>query len=65
MAASPSQQTHWLKLGVDLGLDQHSGMDPWLELDLQAFSALPTLLCDAVVTASAHTADRRKGGGQQ
>lgn len=34
MAASPSQQTHWLKLRVDLGLEQHSGMDPWLELDL-------------------------------
>lgn len=34
MAASPSQQTHWLKLRVDLGLEQHSGVDPWLELDL-------------------------------
>ncbi|KAG7230736.1 hypothetical protein INR49_019549 [Caranx melampygus] len=33
MAASPSQQTHWLKLRVDLGLERHSGMDPGLELD--------------------------------
>lgn len=62
MAASPSQQTHWLKLGVDLWLDQNSGVDPRLEQDLQAFSAIPTLLCDALVTACAHTADRRKGG---
>lgn len=28
MAASPSRQTHWLKLRVDLGLEQHSGTDP-------------------------------------
>lgn len=33
MAAFPSQQTHWLKLRVDLGLERHSGMDPQLELD--------------------------------
>lgn len=63
MAASPSQQTHWLKLRVDLRLERHSGMDPRLELDLRAVSALPTLLCDAVVTACTHTADRREGGG--
>lgn len=63
MAASPSQQTHWLKLRVDLRLERHSGMDPRLELDLRAVSALPALLCDAVVTACTHTADRREGGG--
>lgn len=65
MAASPSQQTHWLKLRVDLGMEQHSGMDPRLELELdpRAVSALPALLCDAVVTACTHTADRREGEG--
>eukprot|EP00064_Thunnus_orientalis_P019025 superscaffoldBa00004592_g19135 len=40
MAASPSQQTHWLKLRVDLGLERHSGMDPELELDWRALSLL-------------------------
>lgn len=63
MAASPSQQTHWLRLRVDLGLEWHSGMDPRPELDLRAVSALPALLCDAVVTACTHTADRREGEG--
>lgn len=65
MAASLSQQTHWLKLRVDLGLERHSGMDPLLELelDLRAVSALPALLCDAVDTACTHTADRQEGGG--
>ena len=43
MAASPCQQTHWLKLRVDLGLEQHSGVDPWLELDLITVSALPAV----------------------
>lgn len=61
MAASPSQQTHWLKLRVDLGLERHSGMD--LELDWGGVAALPALLRDAVVTACTHTADRREGEG--
>ena len=60
MAASPSQQTHWLKLRVDLGLERHSGMDPELELDWRALSAL---LCDAVVTVCTYTADRQERGG--
>lgn len=55
MAASLSQQTHWLKLRVDLGLEQNSGMDPLPELDLRAVSALPALLCDAADTACTHT----------
>lgn len=65
MAASPSQQTHWLKLRVDLGLERHSGMDPWLELDWGAVSALPALLCDAVVTACTHTAEERGRAGEE
>lgn len=40
MAASPSQQTHWLKLRVDLGPEQHSGMDFQPELDQESASAL-------------------------
>lgn len=62
MAASPSQQTHWLKPRVDLGLERHSGMDPRLELDLRAVSALPALLCDAVVTACTHTQQTEERG---
>lgn len=57
MAASPSQQTHWLKLRVDLGLERHSGMDPRLELDWGGVSALPALLRNAMVTACTHRAD--------
>ncbi|KAI9520500.1 hypothetical protein NQZ68_017201 [Dissostichus eleginoides] len=45
MAASPSQQTHWLKLRVDLGLQRLSGMDPALDLDPLS---PPSLLCDAL-----------------
>lgn len=60
MAASPSQQTHWLKLRVDLGLERHSGMDLGQELDWGAVSAL---LCDSVVTECTHTADRQERGG--
>lgn len=60
MAASPSQQTHWLKPRVDLGLEQHSGMD-LLERDWRAVLALPALLKDAAVTACTLTADRQRG----
>lgn len=65
MAASPCQQTHWLKLRVDLGLEQHSGVDPWLELDLITVSALPALLRDAVVAACTCMPSRQVGGGGQ
>lgn len=34
-----------------------------LDLDLHSASALPSLLCDAVVTACTHTTDRREGEG--
>lgn len=66
MAASPSQQTHWLKLRVDLGLERNSGMDPRLDLDLRGVSALPALLCDAAVTACTHThtQSRQTRGGR-
>ena len=53
MAASPSQQTHWLKLRVDLGLQRLSGMDPALDLDPLS---PPSLLGDAL---SVHQTDGR------
>ena len=63
MAASPSQQTHWLKLRVDLGLELHSGMDPSAGTGSgELFSALPALLCDALVTACTHTQQTEERG---
>lgn len=63
MAASPSQQTHWLKLRVDLGLERHSGMDPKLGAGLGELSQPSLLLlCDAVVTACIHTG-KQEGEG--
>lgn len=34
---------------------------PESDLDLQSASALPSLLCDALVSACTHTADRQRG----
>lgn len=66
MAASPSQQTHWLKLRVDLKLERLSGMDLTDWSWIREPSSLP-LLCDAVVMACTHThthrADRQELGG--
>lgn len=71
MAASPSQQTHWLNLRVDLGLQRNSDMDPSVGSGLGRvffflfffFSVFSAPLCNAVVRACMHTAVRRGGEG--
>lgn len=68
MAASPSQQTHWLNLRVDLGLQRNSDMDPSVGSGLGRvffssffFSSQCSLLCYAMPW-SEHVCTQQSGG---
>lgn len=75
MAASPSQQTHWLNLRVDLGLQRNSDMDPSVGSGLGRvfffffFFFLLSVLCSAMQCRGqsmyAHSSQEGRGGAMR